>query len=414
VSVVARPMQVWFDETHEAGELVRRLVFEDIDGPQGPAAASWWRVPAASDLPAPPVLDSLVCAHLLWAARRGQDLVVHGPMSRGGLYNMGQLAALRHALSPERYPRVVAVEPARVVDVARPEDEPERAVAGLSGGLDSTFTAVRHARGLVGDARWTLDALVIVLGFDLPLHRPDRFEELRRRLAPLADALGLPLHVAATNSAALGGQAWPQSAMPLIGAVLSLFGARCGVGIVSAGAPHGIPRFGISHPPLLDALASNDWFRLVTDGGGHGRTDKIEALRDEPHALAAMKVCWQGPDPARNCGRCEKCVMTRLNFLAAGIPDPPCFDEPLALAHVAALELPSLQKVRDLYRTCWNELEARRRGGPIVELLRWRLARVPPEETLARVRRVAQVARRVVPAPVRRRLRAHLPAALRP
>jgi hypothetical protein len=349
---------------------------------------------------------------LLWAARRGRDLVVHGPMSRGGLYNLGELAALRHALSPERYPRAIAVEAARVVDVARPPDEPERAVAALSAGLDSTFTAVRHARGLVGDARWGLDGLVLILGFDVPLHRKDRFDELRRRLEPLAASLGLPLHAATTSSMALGGQAWPQSAMPLVGGVLSFFGARCAVGIVSAGAPHGIPRFGISHPPLLDALASND--RLVTDGGGYGRTDKVETLRDEPQALAAIKVCWQGPDPARNCGRCEKCVMTRLNFLAAGIPEPPCFDEPLRLEHVAALELPTLQKVRDLYRTCWNELEARHRDGPVVELLRWRLARVPPEETLARVRRLGLVARRFVPAPLRRLLRTRLPASVVP
>jgi len=407
------PIHVHFDENVTDGALVRRLVFEGIDGPEGPRAESWWRLPVR-DLPAPPVLDSFVAGHALWAALRGQDLVVHGPMSPGGLYNLGELLALRHALSPARYRRAIAVEPDRVVAAPRPAGDPGLAIGSLSCGLDSTFTAVRHRRGLVGDATLPLRALVMVLGFDVPLHRADRFDVLRRRAEPLARALDLPLLPVVTSSMALGGQAWPQSAMPLFGAVLAHFSARYAIGVVSAGAPHGTPRFGISHPSVLDALASNDFFRLVTDGGGYGRTEKIELLRPFPEAFAAIKVCWQGDDPARNCGRCEKCVMTRFNFLAAGLPDPPCFDGPLVPAHVAALPMPDLHRIRDLYRTCWNELEARGCGGPAVDLLRRRLARVPPENALALLRRIGGVARRVVPATLRRHIHARLPPALRP
>jgi hypothetical protein len=395
------PIDVWFEAGIEGGSPVRRLIFEGAAAPDGPRAESWWRLPDCRDLAAPPVLDSFVCSHVLWAAMLGQDLRVHGPLSPGGLHNMTEMVALRHAIAPERYRRPIAIIPDGLAAVPRPEGEPERAIAALSGGLDSTFTVVRHARRLIGDAAFELDGLVVVLGFDVPLERADRFDDLRRRLEPLARWLDLPLYTAVTNSMALGGRAWPQSAIALFGSVLASWSSRCAVGLVSGGAPHGSPRFGASHPAMLDALASNEYFRIVTDGGGFGRTDKVERLAPFPHVLAALKVCWEGPDPALNCGRCEKCVMTRLNFLAAGLPDPPCFAEPLTPAHIEALRLPSLQAARDLFRTGWAELEARGRTGPVVDLLRRRLGRVPPEETLFLAQRLCRLAPRLLPARVR-------------
>lgn len=398
---MSKPIQVWFEEGLEGTTPVRSLLLEGVEGPGGPRVRSWWKIPGVSDLPAPPVLDSFVVGHLLAAAMSGQDLVVHGPMSRGGLYNMSELMRLRRLLSPGLYPRAITVTPDRVIEAPRPPAEAPLAVAALSGGLDSTFTAVRHARRLNTDAAYPLHGLVMVHGFDAPLDRPDRFEAMRRRAEPLARWLDLPLHTVVTNSRDYGGRAWPQSAIPLTAGALSLFSGRCGTGLVSSGAPHGTPRFGLSHPAVLDALASNDHFRVVTDGGGFGRADKIEALLPFPQATASLKVCWEGPDPSRNCGQCQKCVMTRLNFLAAGIPDPPCFDTPLELDQIARLPLPSVGAARDLFRTCWNELVERGRSGPAVDLLTRRLAKVPPDSTVNGLKFAVHTGARLIP----RRLR---------
>lgn len=412
--MTARPIDVWFEEGVEDGALVRRLVFDGVDGPGGPRAVSWWRLPGITNLPLPPVLDSFVAGHVQWASMLGQDLVVHGPMSRGGLYNLGQLGEIRHALSPERYRRPIAITPDAAIAAPRPAGDPGLAIATLSGGLDSTFTAVRHARRLIGDAALPLAGLVMVHGFDAQLDQPERFDVMRRRAEPLVRLLDLPLHVVVTNSAQTGGRAWPQSAMPLFGGVLAQFSVQCAVGLMSAGAPDGTPRFGISHPTVLDQLASNEYFQLVSDGGGFGRAEKIETLAPFPDALAGLKVCWQGRDAGRNCGVCEKCVMTRLNFLAARLPDPPCFDTPLAPSHIAALPLPSLEAVRDLFRNCWNELDARGVVGPEMALLTRRLARVPPERTARALRHVGQVVRHFVPSRLRHAIHQRLPPALRP
>ena len=378
------PIHAWFEVTVEDGAEVRRMILEGAPWRQHKRLDIWWRVPEVTGLTVPPVVDSLIAGHLLWAARHGRDLVVHGPMSRGGMYNLGQLLEMRRRWSPARYPRVISLLPESIVSTLQPEGESNRAVAACSGGLDSTFTIMVH-------------------GFDVRVERPDLFASMRRRIEPLAEWLNLPLHTVVTNSKEMGGAwAWPHSAIPLAAAALSVFSGRYGMGLVSAGAPHGIPRFGISHPGISDALLTNDSFTVVSDGGGFGRTDKVESLLPFPSVLSGIKVCWEGKDPARNCGRCQKCVVTRLNFLAAGMPDPPCFDTPLEVAHVTGLPLPSMTAAQDLFRMCWNELQCRGVTGPVVDALRRRLSRVPPDRSLAawwltrraRLRRAANAERR--------------------
>jgi hypothetical protein len=52
-----------------------------------------------------------------------------------------------------------------------------------------------------------------------------------------------------------------------------------------------------------------------------GRSSSAIA-RDET-VREALQVCLKRVD--ENCGRCRKCLRTRLNFMAAGIDAPECF-----------------------------------------------------------------------------------------
>lgn len=70
--------------------------------------------------------------------------------------------------------------------------------------------------------------------------------------------------------------------------------------------------------PVADHLMSGDLIQLVHDGAGYSRTEKVARLADCPLAVERLKVCCSGRDPSTNCGRCEKCLRTMLNFLAAG------------------------------------------------------------------------------------------------
>jgi hypothetical protein len=236
---MAEPIHMWLEAERDGGIEVRRLRFEGVEGPQGPKVDVWWRICDAPELPVPPVLDTFVGGHVLWAAAHGQDLVVHGAVSPGGMYNLGQLLEMRHAFSPERYPRVIRVIPDEVKSVAREDKEKRTAVATLSGGLDSTFTVVRHGKILPPELAYRIRGLVMVYGHDAPLDRSDRFEIMRKRAEPVAALLGVPLYTVLTNSMQTGGLIWPQSAIPLYASALAFFSAIHGVGLVGAGMPHG-------------------------------------------------------------------------------------------------------------------------------------------------------------------------------
>jgi hypothetical protein len=40
-----------------------------------------------------------------------------------------------------------------------------------------------------------------------------------------------------------------------------------------------------------------------------------------------LRVCWEDNETGKNCGTCEKCVRTKLNFLAAGLTLPEALAE---------------------------------------------------------------------------------------
>ena len=78
-----------------------------------------------------------------------------------------------------------------------------------------------------------------------------------------------------------------------------------------------LPPWG-SHP-LLDPCYSSSAVEIRHLGVDFTRLEKLEALADWPEALENMMVCHEAPLPAGelNCGRCEKCVRTMVELLAA-------------------------------------------------------------------------------------------------
>jgi hypothetical protein len=73
-----------------------------------------------------------------------------------------------------------------------------------------------------------------------------------------------------------------------------------------------------SHP-ALDGLFSSQRIAIIHDGGRFSRLEKVRDLANWPAALEALRVCPARLEDGGNCGKCEKCLRTRLELLAAGI-----------------------------------------------------------------------------------------------
>ena len=79
-----------------------------------------------------------------------------------------------------------------------------------------------------------------------------------------------------------------------------------------------------SHP-AVDVQFSSQRISFVHEGARFSRVDKVRELATWPIALAALRVCPANLGGAANCGKCEKCLETRLELLAAGIDETPAF-----------------------------------------------------------------------------------------
>lgn len=303
----------------QAGRGIRSA---SIEGRAAPFAL-WFRELDGRGLD-PRLADVYLVASLLFWMTGGGAVHVHGAVSRALLSNLDEWQAALHSWLPDRY-LPVAITADEVVDIAPLPSA--LAISAYSGGMDATFTAIRHARRLAGWRTEELRALLMVHGFDISLGREAEFLGARERARRSAAELGLELRGVATNFRDLD-QKWELAHGLGLAAVLQLFSPEFGVGLIASGASY--PRLAMpwGSNPITDPLLSSGTMRIIHDGAAMSRTEKARIVATEPLLLGQLRVCWQGEELSHNCGRCEKCTRTYWALHIAGARDPACFDGP--------------------------------------------------------------------------------------
>lgn len=66
---------------------------------------------------------------------------------------------------------------------------------------------------------------------------------------------------------------------------------------------------------------------IQPDGAECDRFQKAELVSGWQKGLEKLRVCWQGEDLSKNCGKCAKCKRTIINFKTVGIESLPCMPE---------------------------------------------------------------------------------------
>lgn len=295
--------------------------------------------------PEPFVLDGFVNAVIFHAMGSGQDIRVDGRMSRSALLNLAAFQEAWCRWKPDVY-RPVRIEPLSVAD--DPPRAPARSIAAFSGGADAVFTVLRHA----GD-QFALGSALLVHGFDVPTDRADQFGKLLERVQPLLRRLNLRPRVVRTNLAELKLQDWLDSFLAQLSCCLHNYSHEFRFGLAGGGEPYDALVLPWGQNPCTDHLLSGDGFAIVHDGAGYSRTEKIAVIARDPVATRAIKVCWEAADLSTNCGTCEKCVRTLLNFKAVGVDRPACF-----AGEISAAQIRRIRFSNESQRTAWREILA--------------------------------------------------------
>lgn len=203
-----------------------------------------------------------------------------------------------------------------------PEERRSASIAAFSGGLDATFMALRQAAP--DPAVHQLGAGVL-LNVNVQGNEDRDFARLRARVLPFLESLNVEPIVVTLHRGPMATQSWYTTHAAEIASVLHSFSYRFDRGMLASTAPYDRPVVALGSSPATDYLLSGADMELVHEGAGFSRTEKAALVGTNELARRMLQVCWQGPDRAENCGVCLKCVLTRLNFIAAGHANIPAF-----------------------------------------------------------------------------------------
>ncbi|PKG36538.1 hypothetical protein [Psychrobacter sp. Sarcosine-3u-12] len=312
-------------ETNVVGQRRSCIIKEVMNSRKNTNKKLWFLYPNELPMPADSDCDSYLLATLLPAMQMKADIIVHGSVSQELLANLTELQYVWHKWLPEEFFLVDI----KVDSVRENETRAEGTIAAFSGGADAQFTAYRHAKGIAGYSTQDIRAGVFVHGFDIPLADTQGFLGAAKMAAEVLESIDLTLFTVKTNIREVWNVNWELYCGTALASTLCGFNKYVGVGLLGSGESYDelVTPWG-SHP-ITDPLLSSSTFKVIHDGAGFNRSEKIKAISEWPLGIKNLRVCWAGGNHERNCGYCEKCVRTRLNFLLSGVTDPACFTSSL-------------------------------------------------------------------------------------
>jgi hypothetical protein len=266
--------------------------------------------------------DHILVATLLWAMRNGKDIMVEGTVSPRLLDGLETLQAIWQRWQPDRY----AIVEIRVTKESEPGplalNRP--GLFAFSGGVDGSFSFFRHLQGKAGRSNRKPGAALFVHGMDIPLEREDFFVNAAERVERMLNRTGVPLLRVQTNTRKLG-MDFDDSFGLQLASCFFLFQNHFAWAMKGSEEPYDELVLPWGSTPLTDPLCATAAMQLVHDGCIFDRTQKVRWLAQNTEVSGELRVCWAGENLDRNCGDCEKCVRTMLNFWAAGEVVPNAF-----------------------------------------------------------------------------------------
>lgn len=283
----------------------------------------WYNVPVQYRALLTKGCDHFVVGSIFTVMRKSLDLRVHGQVSPSLLCNLEEFQAAWACWRPRKYRKVEITG-----DIEREQrriHQESKAVSAFSGGVDSSFTAFRYRKTQSGRVRHNLQAGLMVHGFDIPLNQGDVFSAAAKKSAELLGSLGMELITMATNLRELG-ENWVDACGAAVASCLMMLRGGFTGGVIPSTEPYQALVLPWGSNPVTDCLLSSDSFAIIHHGAGSTRNEKIREIGAWPEALRLLRVCWEGEQKDRNCGRCEKCIRTILNFRVSGFDLPACFE----------------------------------------------------------------------------------------
>lgn len=305
------------------GIVVRRCKIKRINNDVITESELWFELDHSVPLPDDQDCDAYLLAMIMEAMREGRRLQIKGSVSRHLLGNLVEYQAAWRKWKPAIYSCIdITVDEIR--DTA---EKSPGAICAFSGGVDASFSVWRHSQSKNGYRSQKIKLCSMVHGFDIPLADGVAFENAKQTAAETLIDININLIPIKTNYRLISHANWEDSFTAALVAALSNFKKVAGTCIVGSSEPYDSLVIPWGSSPITDHLLSSGDFTVMHDGACHSRTEKVKAISEWEVGTSNLRVCWQGDLKDRNCGQCEKCLRTKLNFLAVGSRIPTCFPQ---------------------------------------------------------------------------------------
>ncbi len=261
------------------------------------------------------------------AMRTGRDLRIEGEGSEETIRNARRISEIWETWLPHHFTAVNVsfdtVSPRRAADGHR-----RRSLCCYSGGIDSTHALLtRHRAG-------ETQSLLTLHGMDYRLEDKEKFEAFKGKIAPFSRLVGDGHIFVSTDAHACYRtrrvNKWGHfSHIFVLAGSGFLFSEEYGEILIAA--DYRIDQQFIAHPwgsnSATNIYYDDGYTRLTTLEGNLSRTEKMATVLTSSEALQSVSFCsnyrWR-PD---NCGRCQKCMRTKVMFFVATGSVPEIFAE---------------------------------------------------------------------------------------
>lgn len=295
--------------------------------------------------------DPFVYAFIFLMMQEGGTFEIEGNVSKSVIDNMTMFSTIWSLWRPDDYKKIEIIAN-EVKDDYRPENK--KMITAFSGGLDSAYTAYKYKKGLDKHFKYDLDRAIMILGADISITEKETFNIAFSKSKKMTDDLDVELIPVETNFR-LYKSNWEHCFAVVVLAALSFFSKKYFYGVAANGGriKNFIIPWGMN--PVTDRYLSSDTFRFIVDGYEHSRTERANIVKDWKVGLENLRVCWQNKeDLSQNCGHCEKCIRTKLNFLASGVSYLPAMSKQFSIDEIKNNNLISNSVALNLYREIYD------------------------------------------------------------
>jgi hypothetical protein len=299
----------------------------------------WWQTPASQASVVRWSLDVALCSLIPALISLGQPVQVHvaGSLSPSLAWHLTEYMAMWQQWGPY-HPCTFSADHWQEPDLPC---QPSHGISSFSGGADSCHTA-----WVLSQAKeplpCQLGGLMLVHGLDIPLTEQAGFQQAYHACKRQADSIGLPLYTVTTNIRRYLDPLinWDLAFGAVVAGCFRLFSGQFGYGVLPSGLDYSMAHH-VPHGsnPITDGLLSSHGFRITLFGSQFTRAEKLRQIVPWQAGLANLRVCYQPTAYGHNCGKCRKCLQTRLLLDAWGVTNPACFPPSAASLHTLIRQL---------------------------------------------------------------------------